>query len=145
MFRTKEDVVRKYTLAKAKVCPNINGYQTSILDNIEVQRKKICEYRIKIFFSDTPPKATPSNYPYVVFGNLVKLNDIYRPLFPNGDIPLLSKEKSDKLCATEFGFDKNSGFPCRIFRCGEEIKIMIYPPEGEPYEMDCFTGLKAEK
>ncbi len=57
----------------------------------------------------------------------------------------MPKHEATRLCAMELGFDKQTGYPCRIFKNKSEIKIVVYPENGTPYTMDCFTGLKAEK
>ena len=135
----------KPKLAKSKPLGNIDSFQPSILWEQEIVNREACRHRKKCVLSDTPPGATPNDYPYHTVLGGVMLNSVFKSVFPEGKIPVMTKYEADTLCAMEFGFDKKTGYPCRIFQNKSEVEIIVYPENGTPYPMDCFTGLKAEK
>ncbi len=135
----------KPKIAKSKLQENIDSFQPSILWEQKTVDREACIYRVNRVLSDTPPGATPEDYPYHTVSGGVMLNSVFKSIFPKGKIPVMPKHEADRLCAMDFGFDKKSGYPCRIFKNENKIKIVVYPENGTPYTMDCFTGLRAEK
>ena len=136
--------MKKLKLVKAQFYENTDSVQLSLTWDTEKVKKETGRFRINQILSDTPPGSTRDDYPYHVVSGGVMLHPVFKSLFPEGDVPVMSKEEADRLCASEFGFDKKSGCACRITTGDEEIEIVVYPPNDTPYLMDCFTGLKKE-
>jgi hypothetical protein len=133
--------MRKLKLAKAEVLENIDSFQPLITWEKEVVRKEACIHRTNQVLSDTPPETSPDNYPYL----LVSGKAVPHPIFDPLKIPILPRGAANLLFATEVGFDRKSGFPCRIVKNDDVVKVIVYPENKLPYIMDCFTGLKKEK
>jgi hypothetical protein len=115
----------------------------SLFMSREEQELDACRYRIRRILSDTPPQTDLDTYPYKEHPEGVKLHPIFQALFPDGKIPLMSKEEADKLCDTQIGYDRHSGAPCRLVKEDGRITVEVYPAiNAAPYIMDCFAGEK---
>ncbi len=64
----------KPKLAKAKLLENINSFQPSILWEQKTVGKEAFIYRVNQVLSDTPPGATPEEYPYYTVSGGVMLH-----------------------------------------------------------------------
>jgi len=113
----------------------------SLFASREEQRFDACRYRASRILSDTPPETDIDTYPYKKHSDGVELHHVFQALFPDGKIPFMSKEEADRLCDTQIGYDRATGYPCRVLKHGAIFTIKVYPAiNSAPYIMDCFTG-----
>ncbi len=137
----------KPSLKKAELLEGLDGLQPSLSDSPSEVLYKAMQYRVQRILSDTPPGTTPSTYPFIQSdGGKVLLHDIFKPLFPKGKIPMMSKDHADRLFSTILGYHSKNGLPARIYKePNDTITIKVFEPSGESYKIDCFTGLKVEE
>ncbi len=137
--------MRKLSLKKVEYLEGLDGLQLTLLDDPLEIMNMTKGYRVQHILADTPECSLPTAYPYeIVEDGVVRLNKIFKPIFIDRKIPLLSKEKADWLLSTELGYNAKTKAAARIFRDanGTVSHIACYPVSGEPYFIYFLTAEK---
>lgn len=111
---------------------------------MESFRVALCDLTEKVL-SDRPEGISSKLYPYeTLAGGMVKLHDIFKPIFLTDKDLILPKEDADLVCGTYVGYNKKTDVGVIIVRDanGEPEQIVACPAQGQPYIVDFMTAEK---
>ncbi len=104
----------------------------------------LCDHTEKVL-SDRPEGISSKLYPYEILDEgMVKLHDIFKPIFLIDEDLILPKEDADLVCGTYLGYNKKTDVGVLIVRDanGEPEQIVACPAQGQAYIVDFLTGEK---
>ena len=142
---SKRHQVQEIPSNKTDNLQNLDESQSSERNEfIEKFLAPLYEFTDKVL-SEKPEGISSKLYPYETLdGGMVKLHDIFKPIFLDDDDLIFPKEDADAVLGKSLGYNKQTDAAVLIVRNSDGIpnQIIAHSTSGQAYLVDFITGEK---